>query len=53
VYTVHGLSKGAPPYIKGLDKRNPDGAAEVQYSQKEKQFYVKPGSERIWLKEVK
>jgi hypothetical protein len=52
VYTVHGLSKGAP-YIKGLDKRNPDRAAEGQYTQKEKQFYVKPGSERIWLKEVK
>ncbi|KAK3936997.1 hypothetical protein QBC46DRAFT_357015 [Diplogelasinospora grovesii] len=51
-YTVHGIDKGRP-YIKGIDKKDPGRHVDVQYSQKEKQYYVKPGSERIWLKEVR
>ncbi|KAK4154085.1 hypothetical protein C8A00DRAFT_33110 [Chaetomidium leptoderma] len=51
-YTVHGIDKGRP-YIKGIDKKDPGRHVDVQYSQKEKQYYAKPGSETIWLKEVK
>ncbi|KAK3304742.1 uncharacterized protein B0T15DRAFT_495183 [Chaetomium strumarium] len=51
-YTVHGIDKGTP-YIKGIDKKDPGRHVDVQYSQTEKQYYVKPGSERIWLKELR
>ncbi|KAK4137113.1 hypothetical protein BT67DRAFT_431499 [Trichocladium antarcticum] len=41
------------PYIEGIDKKDPGRHLDVQYSQKEKQYYVKPNNEEIWLKEVR
>lgn len=54
-FTVHGIDKNRP-YIKGLDKKRPDQAPELFYSDKNKQFYVCSGEnrkDRVYLNAAK